>query len=202
MAVLAVLVAIPVSGQANSLYMDDFELEPDSIITVPLVLANESPSRGLQFTLTLPQDIYLEESVVTSYSQGYRMSISNNVLGDNSFLIFVYPSIRICYPPDTAEIVKFTFSAAPSFKGGQIFITECVGSTIENQSFPMEGDTVNVAVSPASLIGVPVNQQPVEDQYFNLLGLPISSADEVPVAIRVTTTADGRRDSRKVSICH
>lgn len=201
-AILAVLAVLPIAGQANRLFMEDFELEPDSMITVPLVLANESPSRGLQFTLTLPQGIYLEEGLVTSYSQQYRMSISTNDLGDNSFLIFVFPSIRVCYPPDTAEIVKFTFSAVSDFRGGQIFITECLGSTIENVAFPMDGDTVSVTVSPGSLIGIPVDQQPVEDQYFNLLGVPISSAAEWPVAIQVTTTPDGRRDSRKVSVRH
>lgn len=200
--IFAVLLALPVMSQVNRLYIDDFEIEPDSLKTVSLMLANESPTRGFQYTLTLPQGIYLDDAEVTSYSREYRMSISCNVLDEHSFLVFVFPSIRVCYPPDTAAVVNLTFGAASDFKGGIILIDDCAGSTIESQSFPVDGDTVQVTVPESSLIGIPVDKQPVKDQYFNLQGMPIPSADGVPVAIRVQTSADGRRDSMIVSVSH
>ena len=66
----------------------------------------------------------------------------------------------------------------------------------------MEGDTTTVTVPQASLIGIPVDGQPVKDQYFNLMGQPITSPDVVPVAIQVTTLADGGHTSRKVAAGH
>lgn len=202
MAIFVVLLALPVAGQVNRLYMDDFEIEPDSLKTMPLMLLNESPTRGFQFTMTLPQGMYLEESKVTNYSLEYKMGISCNILERNQFMLFIFPSIRICYPPDTAAVVLLTFSADSDFKGGDIIIDECWGSTIDSEGFPADGDTVHVTVPASFLIGVPVDQQPAEDQYFNLQGGRIPSAADAPVAIRVTTTPEGRRDSCKVSMCH
>ena len=42
----------------------------------------------------------------------------------------------------------------------------------------------------------------VKDQYFNLLGQPITSPGVVPVAILVTTLANGGYTSRKVAVVH
>jgi hypothetical protein len=65
----------------------------------------------------------------------------------------------------------------------------------------MDGDTTMVTVPTASLIGIPYDM-PVQDQYFNLLGQPVSSPDSVPVAIQVTTGPNGERTSRKEAVGH
>ena len=202
MAIFVVLLSLPCLAQSNQIYMNDFEIVPDSIMDFSLMLANESPTRGLQYTMKLPQGLFLEDMVVTAYSQHYRMTISCNDLGNNSYLVFVFPNIRICYPPDTAAIVTISLRAASDFKGGDVLIVDCAGSTIDSQSFPIVGDTVHVTVPASSLIRIPMDQQPVKDQYFNLLGAPIHSATDVPIAIHVTTSRDGRRDCHKVSMQH
>ena len=194
--------ALTMTGQGNRLYMDDFEIEPDSLKTMSLILANEIPTRGFQFTLILPQGIYLDDCEVTDYSKEYKMGMSCNFLDPSHYLLFVFPSIRVCYPPDTVAVALFTFGAESDFKGGDILIEECSCSTIDNESFPAIGDTVHVTVPSSSLIGIPIDQQPVKDQFFNLQGQPIRSAADVPVAIRVTTTPDGHRDSFKIAILH
>lgn len=202
MAIFVVLLALPVAGQVNRLFMDDFEIEPDSLKTMSLILASEIPTRGFQFTLILPQGIYLDDCAVTDYSKEYKMGISCNFIDPSHYLLFVFPSIRVCYPPDTVAVALFTFGAASDFKGGDILIDECSCSTIDSESFPAIGDTVHVTVPSSSLIGIPIDQQPVKDQFFNLQGKPIPSAADAPVAIRVMTTPDGRRDSVKVAILH
>ena len=45
---LAMVLALPCVAQVNRLYMNDFDIEPDSTVTVSLYLTNEDPTRGLQ----------------------------------------------------------------------------------------------------------------------------------------------------------
>jgi len=198
---LAVLLALPCMGQANRFYMEDFEIDVDSIKTLPLLMTNEDEARGFQLTMTLPDGLELISCVTTDYSRQYQMGVSCNVKSNGSYLVLAYPPGRICYPADTArEVLLFTYRATSDFKGGDILISGCKGSTIDNKTFSIQGDTVAVTVPASSLIGIPVDQQSQDDRYFNLMGNPIASPEDVSVAIQVTTHPDGRVDRRKVAV--
>jgi hypothetical protein len=96
-------------------------------------------------------------------------------------------------------VLMIEFKAKSDFAGGEIVLWKCRGSTMENTTIIIGNDTTMVTLPSSSLIGIPIDKCPDGDQYFNLLGQPIPSADSVPVAVRVTTRPDGTIDSRKVA---
>ena len=200
LSILLVLLALPCVAQSNRIYMDDFEIMPDSTVVMPVILANESPSRGLQFDVTLPEGLTKTQHVLTDHSREYDMNLSCQRIGENKYQVMIYPSSRICYPVDTTAVMTFTFKAKPDFKGGDILFINCMGSTIDNKVFPVQGDTIHVTVPASSLIGIPIDQQPTRDRYYNLQGQPISTPAGVPVAICVTTRSDGKTVSRKLAV--
>lgn len=201
--ILAVCVALCAMAGTNRIYIEDFEIDPDSTVTVPVMLANEDPTRGVQFNMTLPPGLILKSSKVTDYSSEYTMSLTCRYSeADGHYLLFLYPMGPICYDPDTAAVLTVTFAAQPDFKGGTISLWKCRGSTIDNHSFVIGDATTIVTVPEASIIGIPIDNEPVRDEFFNLMGQPVSSPDSIPVAIQVTTTASGERTSRKVAFCH
>lgn len=200
---MALLAALTAAGQSGRIYIEDFEIDLDSTKTVPVILANIDPTRGVQFNLTLPDGLSLEGYEETAYSLGYDMALTSRFVPDyNGYLVFLYPSRPICFPPDTAAVINLTFTASSNFKGGDLTLWQCRGSTLENTTLYLDGDTTQVTVPVSSLIGIPIDQKPTEEQYFNLMGQPISSPDMAPIAIQVTTRADGVRSSRKVCYSH
>lgn len=198
MIMLLSLLALSGAAQTNRIYIDDFEIYPDSTVTVPVVFANESRARGLQYNMTLPEGLTIEEYELTDYSKDLTMSMTLRRIQGNYYGVFIYPSQKITYPADTtAVIMTLTFGAKSDFTGGEVIVLNGRSATMNNQTFVVDGDTVAVTVPAASLIGIPMDQNPVKDEFFNLQGTPIPSADSVPVAIHVVTLADGRLDSRK-----
>ena len=73
---MAVCMALCAMAQNNRIYIEDFEIDPDSTVTVSVILANESPTRGVQFNMTLPPGLILKSSKVTAYSSEYFMSMT------------------------------------------------------------------------------------------------------------------------------
>lgn len=202
---LCALLAInAVAQQGNRIYIEDFEIEPGKTVSVPLMLSNQDPTRGMQFNISLPNGLRMIDQELTAYSEEYNMNMSCNYRkADSCYLVFIYPSSAICYPADTTvALMTFKLGAKQDFRGGDIVLWKCIGSTIDNTTFVIQGDTVKVTVPEASVIEVPQNQTPAGEQYFNLNGQPISSPDSVPVAIQVNTLASGQRVSRKVSVAH
>ena len=201
---LALVSVLGVAAQTNRIFIEDFEIEPGATDSVAVMFSSVDPSRGLQFNISLPAGLTYLGSDVTEYSVNYNMSASCNYSRkDSCYSAFIYPPGRICYPADTTAAVMYIWlKAKDDFKGGTIITWKCRGSTIDNNTIYMEGDTTTVTVPQASLIGIPVDGQPVKDQYFNLMGQPITSPDVVPVAIQVTTLADGGHTSRKVAAGH
>lgn len=170
---LAMVLALPCVAQVNRLYMNDFEIEPDSTITVSLYLTNEDPTRGLQFNLKVPEGLTRCGYESTAYSNEYNMTVVCESTGANKYRAFVYPPTRICYPADNArEVVSFTFKASSGFKGGELVIDGCKGSTMDSKTFNIEGDTVVVTVPARSLVGIPVDQQSADEPFFNLQEKP------------------------------
>ena len=204
MTLMAVLVAVSAMAQSrNRIYIEDFEIDLDSTLVVPVMLANQDESRGLQFNITLPDGLRMIDRETTDYAQRYNMSLSCNYSQNTgSYLVIMYPTPPTCFPPDTMAVMTITFKALPNFKGGLMPVWKCRGSTMDNETIFMDNDTTKVTVPSSSLIGVPTDTKPVWDQYFNMMGMPIDSPDSVPVAIHVTTAADGRCVSRKVAVSH
>ena len=199
MVMVAVLLALAaVAQQRNRIYIENFEIYPDSSLTVPVMLANMDSTRGIQFNITLPFGLRISECELTPYAKEYDMHIfENNNAG--VLTIGMYPFSRVCFPPDTVAVMTINFDAKTDFKGGEIFLWKCRGSTMENTTIFIGDDTTTVTVPSSSLIGIPVDQKTDDEMYFNLLGQPIPSADSVPVAVQVTTRPDGTINSRKVA---
>jgi len=201
--IMALLAAMCAMAQSNRIYIEDFEIDPDSTRVVPVMLANTDPTRGLQFSMTLPAGLRLMDYKATAYARDYEMNLTMNYnANDSSYLMFMYPSAPICFPPDTRAVVNVTLEAAPNFKGGEIAIWKCRGSTIDNMTIYLDGDTTLVTVPASSLIGIPMDRKTSGDQYFNLMGQPISSPDAAPVAIQISIGVNGERSSRKIAISH
>ena len=90
--VLAVFLALAVSAQGNRIYIEPFEIEPGESRTVPVMLSNVDPSRGVQFNVTLPEGLELKASELTPYSQGMKMILSCEFSPKNGcYTVFIYP---------------------------------------------------------------------------------------------------------------
>lgn len=165
---MALLTAMTLAAQDNRIFIDDFEIDRDSTVTVPVMLANVDPTRGIQFNLTLPQGLTLGDYEETPYSVKYKMSITCRHKTDQDYyMLLLVPSRPVCFPPDTARVINLTLAASSDFKGGTIDVWQCRGSTKDNHTIVMGGDAVQVTVPEASLIGIPIEQKPAEDQFFN-----------------------------------
>lgn len=163
---LAVMATLTVAAQSNRFYIEDFELDRDSVISVPVMLANETAMRGFQFDISLPEGMELDESSLTKYSKGFDMHLVCRSLPAGGYIVFVFPKSATCYSPATAAVLTLTFSAGPDFKGGDVILRECKGSTMENKSFTINGGTTHVTVPATSLIGIPMDQTQDQNKYF------------------------------------
>jgi len=202
-ALLAALVAVTAMAQTNRVYIEDFSIEPDSTVVVPVFFANVVPSRGLQFNLSLPEGLTLTKSRLTQYSKEYAMILTCRYSNrDQCYGVFIYPSGAICFDPDTAAVMELWLTAQPDFSGGEISLWNCYGSTIENKTIAVQGGVAVVTVPESSLIGIPVDKVDAKEEFFNLTGQRVASPDALPVAIQVTTFSNGQRYSRKVAVCN
>lgn len=148
--IMAALAIMTAAAQSNSIYIEDFCIDRDSIVTVPVMLANETPLRGLQFYMSLPEGIKLDDRSLTKYSKKYEMNIVCRMTPDGEYAVFVYPMERICYPADTKAIINFDFAATADFKGGEIHMTGIKGSTIDNSSITIDDHVVKVTCGSGS----------------------------------------------------
>ena len=121
------LVALVAAGQTNRIYIEDFEIMPDSTKTVPVMLANVDETRGLQFNVTLPNGMKYSGYKLSDYASqsSFSMNIASNKVNDSTWSVMVYPSGRICFPPDEQAIVMLKFKAKSEFKGGDLLVWKC-----------------------------------------------------------------------------
>ena len=167
--IVALMTAMPVMGQGNRIYIEDFVVEPDSTITVPVMVANADSTRGLQFNLSLPDGLSFDKCVVSAYSRRYEMTMTCQYdQTKNYYLALVYPQGRICFPAAVDGVALLTLTASSDFKGGDIVVWKCFGSSIDNKSIAFDGGTTTVTVPENVLIGVPIDQKTDKDQFFNL----------------------------------
>lgn len=176
MVIAAVLLAMPVMGQGNRIYIEDFVVEPDSTITVPVMVANADSTRGLQFNLALPDGLTFEKCVVSAYSRKCEMTMTCQYdQAKNFYLVLVYPMGRICFPAAVEGVALLTLTARSDFRGGDIAIWKCFGSSVDNKTIAIDGGTTKVTVPENILFGVPIDQKADQDQFFNLLDAPADS---------------------------
>ena len=198
--IVAVFLAVCAWAQGNHVTIDDFEIYPDSTITVPVYLVNTDETRGLQFKMTLPKGLSADEIEMTDYSIDSYMTLNSSYhTKDSSYMVIMYPSVPVCFPPDSLAVLTIVFKASADFKGGNISIWRVRGSTLGGMTIQMENSSTTVTVPEASLIGIPIDT-PADDSYFNLMGQLISTPIGEPVAIHVCTSPMGKRIVRKVSI--
>ena len=165
MTLCALLMAVTAAAQGNRLMIQDFEIVPDSTVTVPVTLVNTDASRGLQFNLTIPEGLTIENVKVTKYTKKLGLSVTYSESNGISTII-LYQMGKVCFPPDSADVVLVTFQASPKFRGGQVELWKGRGSTMENNTFIIEGDTAVVTVPAATLIGIPNGLKPEEEYFF------------------------------------
>lgn len=164
--IIVALAALTVTAQGDRICIEDFVIDRDSVVSVPVVLANETPMRGLQFNMTLPDGLKVESSSLTKYSAKYEMNMVCRRTDNGEQVVFIYPMARICYPAGSEVVVVINFAAGPDFKGGDIILSGAKGSTIDNKSIPIEGDTIKVTVPASSLIGIPMDKTQNDGKFY------------------------------------
>ena len=165
---LAVCVAVCAMAQANRVYIEDFEICPDSVVTVPVMLTNVDETRGVQFRISLPLGLSIDESELTDHSADCNMQELFRFAPIGGFYnVILYPLDRSCLPSGTHAIMNFSFKADAAFKGGTITLFKACGATTENQPIAIDGDSTTVTVPEAVLVGVPVDQKTSDDRFFN-----------------------------------
>lgn len=200
--VLAMAVAMSAVSQRNVMYIDDFEIYPDSTVVVPLMLANSDSTRGVELKMTLPDGLTLTAKQLTDYAEEEYGMVFFGGLSNGVWSLGMYPPGRVSFPPADTAIMTLQFTAAPDFKGGEIILWKQHGSTMSSKTIYFDSDTALVTVPTSSLIGIPMDSRQDSELFFNLMGQPIASPDSVPVAIQVVTDQAGRRSSHKVSVKH
>ena len=164
--IMVAMTALALSAQANRIVIEDFVVDRDSVVSVPVMLANETPMRGLQFRMVLPEGLKIEGSKLTKYSEKYDMNLAGRSTPQGDYAVFIYPMSRVCYPADSAVIMMLEVVASSDFKGGKIIMSGVRGSTIDNQSIPVEDTAVTVSVPASSLIGIPMDQTQGNGKFF------------------------------------
>ena len=115
----ALLAISAVAQQGNRIYIEDFEIEPGKTVSVPLMLSNQDPTRGMQFNISLPNGLRMIDQELTAYSEEYNMNMC--VHPDD-------PPIEILGLPRivrTEEDIQWFLDAVPNKHNG---LTFCAGS--------------------------------------------------------------------------
>ena len=170
------------TAQNNQMYIEDFEIYPDSTLLVPVILANTDSTRGIQFYMTMPEGLNAKSFVLNDYARSHDMMIETNFSTNlGCYVVFVYPASRICFPPDTAVVLLIEFYASSDFRGGELKLWKCKGATIDSRSIIMTGCATNVTVPESSKIGIPMDNAPESNPFFNLTGQPVVSPIQPPL---------------------
>ncbi len=168
MTFLLAFAALCAVAQGNRVYIDDFEIYPDSTVTVPVVLANVEQSRGLQFHMSLPEGLTVKKYELTDHSLDCDMKIiMSSDDAHKNYKVLLYSLTCSFFPCDTAAIMMIRFKADPGFKGGSIVLRKVNGSTMENKMLHMPDNATIVTVPEAELIGIPIDSKTSKDGFFN-----------------------------------
>ena len=128
---LAAIATVAAMAQSSGrIFIEDFSIAPDSTVTVPVMLTNAEPTQGIQFKMSLPQGLMLEEMELTKYSRRQKMDVAKSHK-NGTWIVTVYSMSLNAYPPDTAAVLMLTLTAEPEFEGGEIAIWSSKGSSEE-----------------------------------------------------------------------
>lgn len=142
---LAVCATLCAVAQGNRICVGDVEVARGATVTVPVVLANQDTTRGVQFKVMLPQGLRCEEWNLAPRTQRLGF-ILNNVLKNGAHSVMIYQVGRGAIPPGDEAIAIMTLKADDTFNGGEITVMKCRGSTMDNKSMEMDGSTSTVTV--------------------------------------------------------
>lgn len=146
---IAMLVAVAtltaMAQRSNSIYIEDFEIAPDSSAIVNVMLANNEITRGFQFKMKLPDGLEVDDIELTKHAKRQQMNIASNLTKGN-WIVAVYPSGLTSLPADTAAVLTIYFTALPQFEGGRITITKSMGSSEENTTIYYDDSSTTVTV--------------------------------------------------------
>lgn len=157
---LAIVMALQALAQSNRIYIEDFEIFPDSVVTVPVMLSNVDETRGFQFNITTPEGLKVVGHRLSGITRDYEMTLTfRKSEADGCHTAIVVPHEPTCLPAGTAVVMTLKFKASPDFKGGEISLWKERGSTIENKTIIMGDETTTVTVPESALIGIPIDMQ-------------------------------------------
>ena len=128
MTLFASLAAITALAQsAGRIYIEDFEIAPDSTVTVNVMLTNVEATQGVQFRMIMPQGLEVEDMELTKYSRKMKMTLASNQKAD-TWMVAVYSMSLTAFQPDTAALLTLTLTARPGFEGGNITLNKSMGT--------------------------------------------------------------------------
>ena len=159
---LAVCAALFAAAQNSRVYMDDFEVAPGSSVTVPIILANQDTTRGVQFSVSLPQGLQCAELNLSQFAERKKFLLNYNVKG-NTCKVMVFQVGIANFTPGEITVADITLEADDSFKGGNITFKKCRGSTMDNKSILMDGSTAVVTVPKEGQGGFFLDAAPADD---------------------------------------
>ena len=142
---LAVCAALCAVAQRNRIYVDAFEIARGDTVSVPVILANQDTTRGVQFKVTLPQGLTCQEWNLAPRTERLGF-ILNNTIKNGAHSVMIYQVGRASIPPGDEAIAIMTLQADDNFGGGEITVWKCRGSTMENKSMEMDGNKSTVTV--------------------------------------------------------
>lgn len=158
MTFLAVCAALCAVAQTNRVYIDDFEIAPGSTLEIPVMLANQDTTRGVQFRVTLPKGLKCLEVNLSEHVER-KGFVLNNTIKDDSYRMMIYHVGKASFPAGEKAVVEMTLQADETFGGGEISVWKCRGATMTNQTIYMDDDTATVsvpmAVQSGSFLGTP-----------------------------------------------
>lgn len=164
---LALFMAMTAVAQANRIYIEDFEIYPDSVATVGVLLSSTDETRGMQFNMTLPQGLRVADYELSEMAEdmGMYLTLSGDKQNRN-YTVVIIPHSIVCFEPGQFSVMTLTIAASREFKGGEIEFWKVRGSTMENKSIVMDDAMTRVSVPESALIGIPIDMQQAGDQMF------------------------------------
>ena len=164
--ILMAALAFNAVAQNNRIYIEDFEIIPDSSVLVPVILANQDTTCGFQFNMTLPDGLEVEKVSMTDRIRDLEMKLEYHERNGSSVVMIYSMQLAYCVP-DTIEVLTIKFKADADFKGGEVSLWKCRGARTDNTGLILSDATTRVSVPERSLVGVPIDKKKEKEQFFD-----------------------------------
>lgn len=164
--ILMAALAFNAMAQNNRIYIEDFEIIPDSSVLAPVILANQDTTCGFQFNMTLPDGLEVEKVSMTDRIRDLGMKLEYHERNGSSVVMIYSMQLAYCVP-DTIEVLTIKFKADADFKGGEVSLWKCRGARTDNTGLILSDATTRVSVPERSLVGVPIDKKKEKEQFFD-----------------------------------